>query len=208
VIVAPGSSFIADVSGFATGLTGTLGVRVLDASNGAFLARTTVGIAESPAASGRYAVTLTAPPFEGRFRVVWDDGTNYAADGLVVSAENLDTVAAGASFLADVSGFSTGLVGTLGLQIVNGSGAVVLPRSTAGVAEFPGGSGLYTATPVAPATAGAYVVVWDDGVSFAYDDLTVVPADTSGAGNVIVLSGANFDASTRAVVFWRDGFAS
>src|SRR4051812_13027425 len=69
---------------FPTGLT--LGVRITDNQGATTTARTTVGITEYPAASGLYAITLTAPAAAGQYSVVWDDGTNFASEALEVSA--------------------------------------------------------------------------------------------------------------------------
>lgn len=74
-------------------------------------------------------------------------------------------------------GAPTGLVGTVGVQIVDeDDGSVVLARTTAGIIEI-GVSGIYTATLTAPAAGGSYLVVWDTGVASpsttAVDNLTV-----------------------------------
>lgn len=72
--VAPGATFEATTSGWASGLTGTIGVRVLDNVGGTTIARTTLGITELVAGSGVYVVTLTAPGAGGQYSVLWDDG--------------------------------------------------------------------------------------------------------------------------------------
>ena len=81
----PSVSFEAAASGFDTGLTGTLAVRVTDGQTGTTIARTTVGITEFPSGSGIYGVTLTAPSGTGQYQVVWDDGTNWASEELTVT---------------------------------------------------------------------------------------------------------------------------
>jgi hypothetical protein len=81
----PSVSFEAAASGFDTGLTGTLAVRVTDGQTGTSIARTTVGITEFPNGSGIYGVTLTAPSDTGQYQVVWDDGTNWASEELTVT---------------------------------------------------------------------------------------------------------------------------
>ena len=81
----PSVSFEASASGFATGLTGTLGVRVTDGQTTVVVARTTAGITEFPAGSGIYGVTITAPVETGQYQVVWDDGTNFALEELTVT---------------------------------------------------------------------------------------------------------------------------
>lgn len=84
-----GHTFEATLDNAPTGLTGTLGVAIYDtpADEDPIVARTTAGIAESPAGSGLYAVTLTAPDDSGTYSVVWDDGDgNYAREDLIVSS--------------------------------------------------------------------------------------------------------------------------
>lgn len=78
-----------------------------------------------------------------------------------------------ASFEATAQGYSTGLVGTVGVRILDGQGGTTTPRGTVGIVESPSGSGIYTATLTAPATAGTYVVVWDDGATYASEELVV-----------------------------------
>jgi hypothetical protein len=84
--VAPGASFEAVADGFATGLTGTIGVRVTDNQGATTIARVTAGVAEYPAGSGIYAKTLTAPSTAGQYSIVWDDTSSYATDELVVTS--------------------------------------------------------------------------------------------------------------------------
>lgn len=74
---------------------------------------------------------------------------------------------------AVAQGFPTGLVGTLGVRVLDGQGATTIARTTSGILETPASSGIYTATFTAPATAGQYVVVWDDGTTFASEQLQV-----------------------------------
>jgi hypothetical protein len=85
ITVAPSTAFEA-VAQFDTGLTGTLGVRLIDNAGATTIARATAGIAEYPAGSGIYEVTLTAPGTAGQYSIVWDDGTNYAPEDLLVTA--------------------------------------------------------------------------------------------------------------------------
>lgn len=90
--VNPSTSFEA-VAKFPTGLTGSLGVRIIDNVGGTTLARQTTGIAEYPAGSGIYAVTLTSPGTAGQYSIVWDDGAgHWADDDLLVTSVNLDSV--------------------------------------------------------------------------------------------------------------------
>lgn len=74
---------------------------------------------------------------------------------------------------AVAEGYATGLVGTIGVRVLDGQGNTTLARATSGILETPASSGIYTATFTAPATAGQYVVVWDDGATFASEQLQV-----------------------------------
>jgi hypothetical protein len=84
VDVLPGATFTADASGFPATLVGALGIRIVDANDAAFLARTTAGISEFPAGSGLYSIDLTAPTTAGQYRIIWDDGSTFAAEDLIV----------------------------------------------------------------------------------------------------------------------------
>lgn len=85
----PSSTFEATATGFATGLTGTIGVRILDNAGATTTARVTAGIAEYPASSGVYYVSLTAPSTAGQYTLLWDNGSttpgNIATEDLVVT---------------------------------------------------------------------------------------------------------------------------
>lgn len=71
----PETTFEAQADGFATGLAGTIGVRIIDTPAGTTItARTTTGITEAPAGSGLYSVLLTAPATAGDYSIVWDTG--------------------------------------------------------------------------------------------------------------------------------------
>lgn len=90
--VQPSTSFEA-VAKFPTGLTGTLGVRIIDNAGSTTLARQTSGIAEYPAGSGIYQVTLTSPGTAGQYSLVWDDADgHFAQDDLFVTSESVETV--------------------------------------------------------------------------------------------------------------------
>jgi hypothetical protein len=106
--------------------------------------------------------------------------------------------APGATFEASLQNAPTGLVGTIGVRIMDGQGATTTARTTTGIVETPAGSGIYVATLTAPTTAGTYQVVWDTGSvtpsTTAVDDLIV----TSTASAVSVPSGA--DLTTLAAV--------
>jgi hypothetical protein len=89
--IAPGAPFETVVQGFPTGLTGTVGVQVIDNAGGIAVPRGTAGISEVTVlgvGSGIYVATLTAPLSLGQYTVVWDKGaggvTNVAVRNLVV----------------------------------------------------------------------------------------------------------------------------
>lgn len=92
ITVNPSASFEA-VAQFETGLT--LGIRITDNAGATTLARTTSGITEYPAGSGIYAVTLTSPGSAGQYSLVWDDGTNYATDDLLVTSDTVSLTTIG-----------------------------------------------------------------------------------------------------------------
>ncbi len=88
--VAPNTTFEAVASGFATGLAGTIGVRIIDNSGSTTVTRTTAGITEYPAGSGIYVRTFTGGlPTTGQYTLVWDNGSttpgNVAVEDLVIT---------------------------------------------------------------------------------------------------------------------------
>ena len=89
-------------------------------------------------------------------------------------------------FTASASGAATGLVGTIGVRVVDDEGNVVITRTTSGIIELVVGSGVYAWTYAsAPATLGSYEIIWDTGsTAFASEDMLVVatPITTAGSG--------------------------
>lgn len=88
---APGATFYSILDNTPTGLVGTLGVRIIRNSDDVEVsARTTAGITESPAGSGRYKAALQAPEVKGTYTVLWDTGTvspsTTATDDLTVTS--------------------------------------------------------------------------------------------------------------------------
>lgn len=81
----PGASFQSTVDGAATGLTGTMNVRIENTANQIITAARTSGITEIGV--GVYTATLVAPNPLGNYVVIWNDGTAgpEAADSLVVT---------------------------------------------------------------------------------------------------------------------------
>ena len=71
-----------------------LAIRIRNAADVDVVARTTVGVAESPAGSGIYRKSLTAPATDGGYMVLWDDGVVYAAEELRVSTTEAGDVSA------------------------------------------------------------------------------------------------------------------
>lgn len=88
MIVQPNTSF-ETVNQFATGLTGTVGVRVIDNAGATTIARVTAGIVEYPAGSGIYQKTLTSPATSGGYTIVWDDTSTFKIVDLLVSGSTL-----------------------------------------------------------------------------------------------------------------------
>ncbi len=71
--ISSGSSLYTSIVNAPTGLTGTIGYRILDSLGATVVARTTSGITESPAGSGHYRVVT--PPLLlpiGDYSVLWD----------------------------------------------------------------------------------------------------------------------------------------
>lgn len=68
--------------GWATGLTGTLGVQIVSAAGTVLVARTTAGITESPVGSGRYVKTYSADPANYPIEHIWDNAVDWVS-GLI-----------------------------------------------------------------------------------------------------------------------------
>jgi hypothetical protein len=87
-------------------------------------------------------------------------------------------------FTASASGAASGLVGTIGVQVVRGDGSVAIARSTDDIIELVPGSGVYAWTcDSGPSVPGDYSIVWDNGAAtFAAEDLieALAPIVTSG----------------------------
>lgn len=98
IYAGPGSDVRAIFNGFPSGLTGTAQVRVLDDAGDVQVAATTAGIEESPAGSGVYFVTVTAPSNAGLYAILFDigDGT-LTPDDFAVEELKVTSTAAGDS---------------------------------------------------------------------------------------------------------------
>jgi hypothetical protein len=87
----------------------------------------------------------------------------------------------------------TGL--TPGVRIIDNAGNTTTARVTTGVTEYPASSGIYAKTLTAPATAGQYTILWDNGTqtagNFATEDLVVsATAAAFGSGTLYVTAAA------------------
>lgn len=84
-----------------------------------------------------------------------------------------------AIYEAAVDTGESGLVGVIGLLVVDNQSNVTTPFSTAGIIETPDLSGVYAATRVAPDSFGHYTIVWqlDTGETFGIDELFVGGAE-------------------------------
>ena len=95
------------------------------------------------------------------------------------------------SFQAALDWATSGLVGTIGVRVIDpATSTTIVARTTAGIVEYPAGTGFYTATidltalPSAPAP-GHYYVMWDDGAAtpghIATEDLLLHKTTTLSA---------------------------
>lgn len=95
-------------------------------------------------------------------------------------------VAPGGSYETSMDWGVTGLVGTIGIRLLDGNGATTVARVTAGITEYPATSGVYWFTRTAPTTAGDYDEFWDNGAvtvgnSQLGDRVTVTSSAVSAA---------------------------
>lgn len=113
IYVAPGAAFKATAVGFDTGLVGTIGVRILDDVGGTATARVTTGIIETPAGSGFYVASLTAPTAGGQYAVFFDTGvvspTTTSAEDLIVTSTTPGGAVAAAGDLTTLSAVKAAL---------------------------------------------------------------------------------------------------
>lgn len=97
ITIAPSTSYEATLESGTTGLVGTLKLGVYDGQGGVTSALATTGIIETPAGSGVYVATRTAPGTAGQYVLVWSlDGTTdpdqVITEDLVVTGEALVTI--------------------------------------------------------------------------------------------------------------------
>ena len=86
IVALEGQPFEATSEGSASGLIGTIGVRVVTDAGVVAIARTTANIIELVAGSGIYSWSCSAAPaVPGAYSVVWDDGSgHFTAEDLAV----------------------------------------------------------------------------------------------------------------------------
>lgn len=121
IFAGPSSTFTCSANNFATGLTGTMGVRILDASGNSIKTRTTSGIVEGVSTSGFYIATinlglLAAAPTPGHYYVFWDNGAvtagNTATEDLYISGStSLSTALRNIQAVANSTGSDNFTVG-------------------------------------------------------------------------------------------------
>lgn len=93
--VEPGATFEAVVELGVSGLVGTLELKIEDNQGATVVASSSAGIIESPANSGAYQATRTAPAGLGQYVLVWTDDGTYSANHVIV--DDLTVVSPGAS---------------------------------------------------------------------------------------------------------------
>jgi hypothetical protein len=99
----PGDTITPTAIGFATGLTGTLGLTILDSAGAIVTARSTASIVETPTGDHGdplYTATRSAPDDAGDYQLYWDDGAgNEAYEDLTV---DFDEPPSGSAFATAV----------------------------------------------------------------------------------------------------------
>jgi hypothetical protein len=88
----------------------------------------------------------------------------------------------GDSLTAVLDAGTTGLVGTLTVQLENPDGTTETAATTSGIVEVE--TGIYAATMTAPDDRGTYIVIWKSGATTASEELVVtytVPTAVAGA---------------------------
>jgi hypothetical protein len=126
---------------------------------------------------------------------------------------------AGQAVTAVAAGAPSGLVGTIGVRIVQqATGTTVVGRTTAGITEPVSGSGIYTAQLTAPNTIANYIIVWDTGTvtpqTVSTEELQVLQSLPTvgivGGGSPVnelieaILGEGAFDASEQQALRWLD----
>lgn len=110
------------------------------------------------------------------------------------------------SFESTATGFTSGLVGTIGVRVTDGVGGTTIARTTSGIVETPAGSGVYVATLTGPANVGQYQVTWDDAGSpttWAAEELTIT---ATGTQTVTPTTGVGLTFAQLLTEFYARGF--
>lgn len=92
---------------------------------------------------------------------------------------------AGANFEAVIEHAPQGILGVIGVRLLDGQGNIVMARRTTGIIEEPTNSGRYVTTIAAPITEGQYGVLWDT------DPGGVATPANSASQDVLVTEGAS-----------------
>lgn len=174
--VTPSASTPVAVLGFTSGLA-TVGVRVMQGTT-TITARTTTGVSESPAGSGRYVKTLTAPSSVGVYELVWDDGQTtptYASEGLLVA-----TIAYLDPLSGDLGTYADGTAGADLETLIGSLDAMVTSPPT-----------IYVVSPVAEDGSVLELVAGDD---YLDADDQAVPASFTEAPD---LTGGSIDLAIK-----------
>lgn len=82
--VEPSESFETIVEIGIDGLVGTIALQIQDNQGNIVVASSTAGIIESPAGSGFYQATRTAPAVLGQYAIIWTDDGSYTANHVIV----------------------------------------------------------------------------------------------------------------------------
>lgn len=163
IVSLPGMPITLQVGGYPTDLT-IIGARLLDGHAAEIVGRVTL----PQTSPGTYAEATTAPNDTGRYFAVYDRGTPYSPS--TVAVDVLDVTMSGDDeapqpgddiFLLFV-GFPGGLVGTIGVTVLDSAGNVVAGRTTSNIIELLPDSGAYVARVAAPG-AGSYSAFADTG---------------------------------------------
>lgn len=175
---APGTTFEAYSPELASGLTGTIGVRIRDGAGADFLARTTTGITAdvTVGTTSVYRRTLTAPTTLGQYWIVWDDGTSVTTPEELVVTHNAPTAVGGTLYITP-----TALKATLEIDGSYADDDIQLACEAASRAiDGYMGTRFYQTTETRYYTASAYADYLDinDLVN-----LTSVTLDTDGNGS-------------------------
>lgn len=107
IFACPSTTFTALCEGAATGLAGTIGVRIENTDGTNHTARTTAGIVELEANSGIYAKRdMLAPSTRGRYVVIWDTGggsPQFSSEELEVTSTSPASAAGAFAAVEDVA---------------------------------------------------------------------------------------------------------